>query len=200
MLIVGIDPHSRSHVAAAIDEQGRLAGGIEVDAGACGLAQLTAWIETLPQPRLVAIENARGYGLAIVRLLLAGGEELVDVPATLTCAGRRSSGQRGKHDQGDALVIARIALRDRERLPRLDQTVLDDELKLLTDARDQLIVEAGRWRNRTHALLRAAAPGYQERQVLSPRPEASAEPARSRSRLLSTIPSAAGWLSRRSTV
>jgi transposase len=88
-------------------------------------------------------------------------EELVDVPASLTCDGRRSSGQRGKHDQGDALVIARVALRDRERLPRMDATVLDDELKLLTDARDQLIVEAGRWRNRTHALLRVAAPGYQ---------------------------------------
>jgi len=38
---------------------------------------------------------------------------------------------------------------------------LGDELKLLTDARDQLIVEAGRWRNRAHALLRVAAPGYQ---------------------------------------
>jgi hypothetical protein len=65
----------------------------------------------------------------------------------LTCGGRRRSGQRGKHDQGDALVVARIGLRDQERLPRLDASVLDDELKLLADARDQLIVEAGRWRN-----------------------------------------------------
>src|SRR5919204_37199 len=81
--------------------------------------------------------------------------------ATLTCDGRRGSGQRGKTDRGDALVVARIGLRDRERLPRLDSTVLDDELKLLADARDQLIVEAGRWRNRAHALLRVAAPGYQ---------------------------------------
>ncbi len=161
MIIVGIDAHSRSHAAAAIDEHGRLLEGIEVAAGVCELARLCAWIGALPQPRLVAIENARGYGLAIVRLLLAQGEELVDVPATLTCDGRRSSGQRGKHDQGDALVIARIGLRDQERLPRLDASVLDDELKLLVDARDQLIVEAGRWRNRAHALLRVAAPGYQ---------------------------------------
>src|SRR6266581_1026490 len=161
MIIVGIDAHSRSHTAAAIDEQGRLLEGIDVAAGAGGLAQLSAWIEAFPQPRLVAIENARGYGLAIVRLLLAQGEELVDVPATLTCDGRRSSGQRGKHDPGDALVVARIGLRDQERLARLDATVLDDELKLLADTRDQLIVEAGRWRNRAHALLRVAAPGYQ---------------------------------------
>lgn len=161
MIIVGIDAHSRSHAAAAIDEQGRLLKAIEVGAGARGLAQLEGWIDALPRPRLVAIENARGYGLAIVRTLLAQGEELVDVPATLTCDGRRGSGLRGKHDQGDALVVARIGLRDQERLSRLDASALDDELKLLVDARDQLIVEAGRWRNRAHALLRVAAPGYQ---------------------------------------
>jgi transposase len=161
VIIVGIDPHSRSHAAAAIDEHGRLVDGIEVGAGPRGLVKLSAWIAALPKPRLVAIENARGYGLAIAQSLLAQGEELVDVPATLTCDGRRSSGQRGKHDRGDALVVARIGLRDEQRLPRLDATVLDDELKLLVDARDQLIVEAGRWRNRAHALLRVAAPGYQ---------------------------------------
>ncbi|MBX6369438.1 MAG: transposase [Rhodospirillales bacterium] len=136
MIIVGIDVHSRSHAAAAIDEHGRLVEGIEVGADVRGLAKLSAWIAALPKPRLVAIENARGYGLAIVQSLLAQGEELVDVPATLTCDGRRSSGQRGKHDRGDTLVVARIGLRDQERLPRLDATVLDDELKLLVDARD----------------------------------------------------------------
>jgi transposase len=161
MIIVGIDPHSRTHAAAAVDEQGRLLEGVEVAAGVKGLERLCAWIERLPQPRLVAIENARGYGLALARRLIEQGEELVDVPAVLTWDGRRSSGQRGKHDQGDALVIARIALRDQARLPRLNASVLDDELKLLADTRDQLIVEANRWRNRAHALLRTAAPGYQ---------------------------------------
>src|SRR4051812_20768087 len=111
VIVVGIDAHSRSHAAAAIDEQGRLLEEIEVRAGPRGLAQLRAWVEALPRPRLVAIENARGYGLAIVRLLLEQGEKLVDVPATPTCDGRRGSGQRGKHDQGDALVVARLGLR-----------------------------------------------------------------------------------------
>jgi hypothetical protein len=64
MIIVGIDAHSRSHAAAAIDEHGRLQEAIEVTAGARGLGQLCAWIAALPQPRLIAIENARGYALA----------------------------------------------------------------------------------------------------------------------------------------
>jgi transposase len=145
VIIVGIDAHSRSHAAAAIDEHGRLREGIEVGAGPSGLARLSGWIEARPQPRLIAIENARGYGLAIAQSLLAQGEELVDVPATLTCDGRRSSGQRGKHDHGDELVVARIALRDDRRLPRLDASVLDDELSAPAPP----------------LLLRVAAPGYQ---------------------------------------
>jgi transposase len=68
-----------------------------------------------------------------------------------------------KTDEDDALAVARIGLRDQDRLSRLDATVLDDELKLLADTRDQLIVEAGRWRNRAHALLRVASPGYQSK-------------------------------------
>jgi transposase len=163
MIVVGIDPHSRTHAAAAVDEQGRLLEAIEVGSSPVELARLQAWIGRLPQPRLIAVENARGYGLPLVRLLLAQGEQLVDVPATLTSTGRRGSGQRGKTDQGDALVVARIGLRDRDRLPRIDATLLDDELKLLADTRDQLIVEAGRWRNRAHALLRVASPGYQSK-------------------------------------
>lgn len=163
MIVVGIDPHSRAHAAAAVDGQGRLLEAIEIGAGPRELARLQAWIHRLPQQRLIAIENARGYGLPLVRLLLAQGEELVDVPATLTSDGRRGSGQRGKTDKGDALAVARIGLRDHDRLSRLDATVLDDELKLLADTRDQLIVEAGRWRNRAHALLRVASPGYQSK-------------------------------------
>jgi transposase len=163
MIIVGIDAHSRAHAAAAVDEQGRLLDSLEVVAGPVGLEQLCMWLARFEQPRLVAVENARGYGLALVRRLLVAGEELVDVPAALTAKGRRHGGQRGKDDQGDALIIARVALRDQERLPRLDASFLDDELKLLADTRDQLIVEASRWRNRAHALLRVAAPGYQAR-------------------------------------
>jgi transposase len=163
MIIVGIDAHSRAHAAVAVDEQGRLLDGLEVTAGPAGLERLCAWVQGFERPRLVAVENARGYGLALARRLLSEGEELVDVPASLTSDGRRRSGQRGKHDEGDALVVARIALRDRERLASLDASVLDDELKLLVDAREQLIIEASRWRNRAHALLRVAAPGYQAR-------------------------------------
>ena len=162
MLTIGIDAHSRSHSAAAIDDQGRVVAEVTVDATADGLDRLSAWTFSLPAPRHVAIENARGYGLALARRLIGAGEHRPSVPASMTGDGRRASGQRGKTDRSDAVAIARIALRDPQRLTRLDADALDDRLKLLVDARQQLIVEAHRWRSRIHALLRVCAPGYYE--------------------------------------
>ena len=78
--------------------------------------------------------------------------------------------------------------------------MLDDELKLLADTRDQLIVEAGRWRNRAHALLRVAAPGYQS--TTGALASAGSRPASSsdrRSAPSATTPSAAASQCRRST-
>jgi transposase len=159
MVIIGVDTHTTSHTAAAIDTQGRLLGEIQVGAGAYDLRRLARWIAHQGPERLVAVEGARGLGLALTRVLLAAGEQVRDVASTLTAQGRRTSGRRGKDDAGDALVIARIALRE-QRLPLVDPENLDDDLKLLVDARDQLVAEACRVRNRLHALLLVMAPDY----------------------------------------
>lgn len=52
-----------------------------------------------------------------------------------------------------------MALRE-PGLPRLRVSHLAADLKLLVDARDQLVAEGTRIRNRLHALLLALAPGY----------------------------------------
>lgn len=161
MVIIGIDAHSRVHVAAAIDEQGRVLATTETGAGPDQLAVLVGWVATFGDDRLVAVEGAKGFGLALTRRLLAAGESVVDIATHLTAQGRKSSRRRGKDDEGDALVIARVALRETD-LPRLTEEHLDADLKLLVDARDQLVAEATRVRNRLHALLIAVAPGYRE--------------------------------------
>ncbi len=73
----------------------------------------------------------------------------------------RSSRRPGKDDRGDAVAVARVALRE-QGLPRASAEVTGSDLKLLVDARDQLVAEATRTRNRLHALLLTIAPGYQE--------------------------------------
>jgi transposase len=159
MVIIGIDPHGNKHVAAAVDEHGLAVGALEVGPSASELQRLLGWICSLAGARLVAVEGARGYGLALTRVLLAAGERVVDVAPTLTAAGRRRSRTRGKDDHNDAVTIARVA-RQEPGLPELTLASLDADLKLLVDARDQLVVEAGRVRNRLHSLLLVLAPGY----------------------------------------
>jgi transposase len=159
MVIIGIDTHTRTHTAGAIDEQGRALATLEVGADPRELERLVAWIGDFGGQRRVAVEGAKGFGLPLTRRLLARGEEVVDVPTHLTAVGRRSSRSRGKDDPSDAITIARIALRE-PGLPRLQESHLAADLKLLVDARDQLVAEGTRVRNRLHAFLLALAPGY----------------------------------------
>jgi hypothetical protein len=64
MVIIGIDPHSTTHVAAAVDEHGQLLASIQVGASLQQLQHLLGWVGGFQGPRLVAVEGARGYGLA----------------------------------------------------------------------------------------------------------------------------------------
>ncbi len=161
MVIVGIDAHTRVHTAAAIDEHGRVLGMLEVGAKPSELDRLARWVASFDGERLVAVEGAKGFGLALTRRLLEQSEAVVDVAAHLTAQGRKASRRRGKDDEGDAITIARIALREPD-LPRLRPEHLDADLKLLVDARDQVVTEATRVRNRLHALLLSLAPGYRD--------------------------------------
>jgi hypothetical protein len=161
MVVVGVDAHTRQHSAAAVDEVGRVLDRNTVGAGPRELDRLLGWIQSFPNERLVAVEGARGLGLPLVRKLLAAGEAVVDVPSVLTSGSRRQTGRLGKDDDIDAVAVARIALRDPDLL-RLNADVLNADLKLLVDARDQLVQEATRVRNRLHALLLALSPGYRD--------------------------------------
>ena len=159
-VLIGIDPHSRIHVAAAIDQHGRCMARHEAGASPEQLTELLDWIATTGAEK-VAVEGSKGYGLPLARLLLAAGHTVVDVSSNLTADERKRSRRRGKDDEGDAVAIARIALREPD-LPTMDQAHLDADLKLLVDARDQLVQEEARVRNRLHALLLVMTPGYQQ--------------------------------------
>ena len=73
MVIVGIDAHTQSHTAAAIDEHGKALATLTVGANAGELDRLCAWIRGWGAVELVAIEGAKGFGLPITRRLLATG-------------------------------------------------------------------------------------------------------------------------------
>jgi transposase len=104
--VVGIDAHSQIHAAASVDIHDRSLQLLTVGAASSELARLVAWTQQQPEPRLVAVEGAKGYGRALTQALLAAGETVVDVASHLTWDSRRRSRRRGKDDEGDAIAIA----------------------------------------------------------------------------------------------
>jgi transposase len=153
MIVVGVDPHKRSHTAAAIElPSGGLRGECTVATNASGHQQLLAWARATADERLWALEDCRHVSGSLEHFLLAGGERVVRVPPKLMAGARRGARRRGKSDAIDALAVARVALRE-PALPSARPETATRELKLLVDHRDALVGERTRLQCRLRWLL-----------------------------------------------
>ena len=156
-VLIGVDPHKVTNVAAAIDEQGELVGQQAFPANRKGLRALQRWAKRFPERRW-AVEGAGGIGRPLAQKLLAAGERVVDVPPKLSSRVRvLSTGNARKNDHLDATFIALAALRN-DRLasvePEDGPEGHTEVLRLLTERREDLVAERTRSLNRLHVLLR----------------------------------------------
>jgi transposase len=103
---VGVDTHTDVHVAAAIDQHGRLLDTTSVPSTAAGHAQLTAWAQEFGAVDQVGIEGTGSYGLGLTRHLLDQGISVVEVVRP----NRQTRRRRGKTDAIDAETAARSVL------------------------------------------------------------------------------------------
>lgn len=159
---VGIDSHKSSFAVGMLDDIGR---PIEVrefsnDRKAHGSA--VEWIQAQGPDRVIGIEGSGSYGAGIARALLAAGEDVHEVPPFLSHRERKKNPARGKSDAGDALAIARVVSRG-EGLSSTRRCEALQDLKLLTDHRDQLVRSRTQLINRTHRDLVVSHPGYERR-------------------------------------
>jgi transposase len=129
------------------------------------VAELLAWADGV-KPRTWAVESAGGMGYLLAHQLVAAGETVLNVPATLASRVRvLASGQSTKNDPNDARSIAVAALRAPSLAPvrRADHTTV---CRLLVKHHGDL----ARWRNklccRLHALVGELVPGGIEREVV----------------------------------
>lgn len=157
-VMIGVDPHKGSHTAVAIDRDEAELGKLKVRATRLQARQLLEWAAGFDQ-RTWAIESAGGLGYLLAQQLVAAGEHVLDVPATLASRVRvLGSGRSNKNDPNDALSVAVAAL----RAPRLHAVAATDHLGVLRLLAKRNI-DLGRARNRTanrlHALLAELAPG-----------------------------------------
>jgi len=156
----GIDTHKDTLAVAVIDPAGRPVIVTEVANTEAGFDALQHLLERHAVTR-VGIEGSGSYGRgAAVRLVLAGGLQVVEVPTLLTSRERSSRPAQGKTDPVDALAIARITAREPGLPPVRLAVGAAADLRALCDYRTQLIGERTALANRTHAELHGLLPGY----------------------------------------
>ncbi len=157
MITIGIDPHKSSHTTVAIEAAGHKIGQRRFIVNAGTFGQLMRWCEQWPERRF-AVEGAGGLGRTLAQQLAAAGEDVVDVPSTLSVRARLlSTGGDRKTDPADALHVAQVARfrNDLRKVTAEDQSTI---LQLLTERRNDLVNERTRVVNRLHALLRDLLP------------------------------------------
>lgn len=158
MRVVGIDSHKATLAACAIEAAGVVLAEATFPNEPAGFEALVAWLRDHAVDR-VGLEGSAGYGAAAARFLVTAGIDAVEVPPQLSHRERIRTRRAGKCDPGDALAIARVTLREAE-LPPVRLADASRELQLLVQAREDLVAEATRVRNRLHADLVVLVPGY----------------------------------------
>ncbi len=158
MHVVGIDSHKATLAACAVDETGVVLAERTFSNEPAGFEALVGWLTDLEVGR-TGLEGSAGYGAAAARHLVAAGLVAVEVPPQLSHRERIRTRRAGKSDPGDALAIARVTLREAS-LPPVRLADASRELQLIVQAREDLVAEATRVRNRLHADLVVLIPGY----------------------------------------
>lgn len=157
-VMIGVDPHKATHTAVAIDGREVELAKLKVRASKRQSLQLLAWAAEF-EDRVWAIESAGGLGYLLAQQLVAAGETVWDVPATLAARVRvLGSGRSDKNDPNDARSVAVAAL----RAPSLTGVRPEDHVTVLRMLAKRNL-DLARWRNkvccRLHALVAELVPG-----------------------------------------
>jgi transposase len=157
-VVIGIDPHKASHTAVALDEGEDELSSVKVRATRRQVEQLLTWAEPF-EKRTWAIESVGGLGYLLAQQLVAQGEEVLDVPATLASRVRVLATKRSnKNDPNDAHSIAIAAMRA-SSLRIVEPANHAEVLRLLAKRNMDIGYHRSGVICRLHALFAELAPG-----------------------------------------
>ena len=159
MVIIGVDPHKRVHMASVVGPAtNRKVAALKVEASLAGYRRLLKWAGGFSERRW-AVENARGLGRHLAHWLVARGEVVDDVASTATArVPELSRGGRRKNDVIDAAAAASVAALQGGANPVLAED-LTTVLALLDERRNNVVTQRTRLVNQLHALFRELVPG-----------------------------------------
>jgi transposase len=167
-VIIGVDPHKATHTAVAVDGDEQPLARLEVVADRGQTQQLLAWAAVF-EDRRWAIESADGLGKLLAQQLVAAGEDVVDVPPTLSARVRLlGSSKAAKNDGNDALSTAIAGLRHGGlRTVRVEDHVA--VIRMLVDRYDDLTRLRTQAACRLHVALRELVAGGAPRRLSADR-------------------------------
>jgi transposase len=96
----GVDTHADVHVAAAVDQVGRVLGTEQFPAAAAGYRAALAWLRGHGGLARVGVEGTGSYGAGLARYLAGQGVPVVEVIRP----NRQDRRRRGKSDTADAVA------------------------------------------------------------------------------------------------
>jgi transposase len=103
---VGVDTHLEFHVAAVVDQAGRLLGSQAFAASTRGYVALVTWAEHFGPVERIGVEGTGTYGAGLARFARAYGLQVLEVDRPDRSTRRR----QGKSDPIDAQAAARATL------------------------------------------------------------------------------------------
>jgi transposase len=98
VIVVGVDPHKKTHTAVAAAENGRPLGDITVGARHKGHERVLEWARGLDVDRIFAIEDCRQVSGSLERFLIERGERVIRIPPKMMAGVRRSAREAGKRE------------------------------------------------------------------------------------------------------
>src|SRR6266478_5227639 len=146
---LGADTHAEQHVAAALDERGRLLGTCTIPTTTSGFAELVRWASAYGELGQVGIEGTGSYGAGLARWLGARQIAVVEVDRP----DRRTRRRRGKSDSVDAEAAARAVLAGTATAQPKAGNGAMEMLRTLRVARQSAIKARTQAANELHALV-----------------------------------------------
>ena len=157
-VILGVDTHKDTHVAAVLNSMGALLDSRCFAATAAGYQQLLGWAQAFGTPRRAGVECTGSYGAALSRHLQAAGVQVLDVNQPDKATRRR----RGKTDAIDAEAAARAVLAGRATATAKTGAGPVEMARLFKLAKDSAIKSRTQAINQLKAVLVAADPALRE--------------------------------------
>jgi len=148
----GVDTHKDTHVAAALDQLGRLLGTEAFPATAAGYRSLLAWLGRFGRLVAVGVEGTGAWGAGLARHLTAADVEVIEVRRQ----NRQHRRRHGKSDPTDAIAAARSVQSGEEHGAAKTANGSVESIRLLQVARRSALKARSQAANQIYSIVDTA--------------------------------------------